>query len=340
MIWFRQRSAGYKRTTARLLAAFSAMAIGAGLISHGAAGQPAASQSTVPAHASVTSNAPGIGQQTFASAQEASQALFAALQKGDLSSLLKILGPDATEILSSGDETEDKEDRAQFVEKYKEMHRLLTEQNGLTTLFVGAENWPMPIPLVHMGNLWYFDTAGGEKEILYRRIGQNESTVLQVCAELVAAEKEYYAQPRDGDTENEYAQKILSSQGKHNGLYWEVTQGESESPLGPFVAAAEQEGYTEDTSKTRQPFHGYYFRVLKEQGPKAPGGALSYVVDGKMTRGFAFLAYPAEYRSSGVMTFLVGQDGVVYQKDLGPRTAEIAKSLRQYAPDPTWRKAE
>jgi Protein of unknown function (DUF2950) len=165
-------------------------------------------------------------------------------------------------------------------------------------------------------------------------------TVIQVCGELVAAEKEYYAQPHDGDTDKQYGQNILSSQGKHNGLYWEVTQGESESPLGPFMAAAEQEGYAEDSSQKRQPFHGYYFRVLREQGPKVPGGAMSYVIDGKMTRGFAFLAYPAEYRSSGVMTFLVGQDGVVYQRDLGQRTGEIAKSLQKYDPDPTWQKTE
>jgi hypothetical protein len=340
MAGFRNRREDCKEKNSRWLPAFSAMAICAGLISHSAPGQSAASNAVAPTPASVTQSAPKNGQQTYASAREASQALFAALQEDDLPSLLKILGPDANDILSSGDETEDREDRAQFVEKYKEMHRLLTEPDGFTTLYVGAENWPTPIPMAHMGNVWYFDTAAGEKEILYRRIGQNELTVLQVCWELVAAEKEYHAQPRDGDTEKQYAEKILSSQGKHNGLYWEVTQGESESPLGPFVAAAEQEGYSEDSSQKRQPFHGYYFRVLREQGPKAPGGAMSYVVDGKMTRGFAFLAYPAEYRSSGVMTFLVGQDGVVYQKDLGSRTEETSKSLKQYEPDSTWRKAE
>lgn len=329
-----------KGNNAGWLAAFSVMAIGAWTMRPVAAAQSTPSHAVARTHESVMQSAPEKGQQTFASAQEASQALFAALQKDDLSSLLKVLGPDATEILSSGDETEDKEDRVQFVEKYRQMHRLLTEPNGLTTLFVGAENWPTPIPLAHKDNVWYFDTAGGKKEILYRRIGQNELAVIQVCGELVAAEKEYYVEPRDGGTEKQYAQKILSSQGKHNGLYWEVTQGESESPLGPFVAAAEQEGYTEDSSQKRQPFHGYYFRVLKEQGPKASGGAMDYVIDGKMTRGFAFLAYPAEYRSSGVMTFIVGQDGVVYQKNLGSRTEEIAKSLRQYDPEPTWRKAE
>lgn len=340
MVRFRKRSEGHKGNTSGWLATCAAMAIGSWMIPSVVAGQAAASHAVAPTPVSVTQSAPENGQQTFASAQEASQALFASLQKDDPPSLLKILGPGATKILSSGDETEDREDRAQFVEKYKQMHRLLTEPNGLTTLFVGAENWPTPIPLAHKSNVWYFDTTAGEKEILYRRIGQNELTVIQVCGELVAAEKEYYAQPRDGDADKQYAQKILSSQGKHNGLYWEVTQGESESPLGPFVAAAEQEGYAEDSSQKRQPFHGYYFRVLREQGHKAPEGAMSYVVDGKMTRGFAFLAYPAEYRSSGVMTFLVGQDGVVYEKDLGSRTGKIARSFRQYDPDPSWLKAE
>ncbi len=340
MARFRKRNEGHKGNTAGWLVTFSAMAIGSCLIPSVVAGQPAASHAVAPTPVSVTPSAPEKGQQTFASAQDASQALFEALQKDDSPSLSKILGPGATEIVSSGDETEDREDWAQFVEKYKQMHRLLTEPNGFTTLFVGAENWPTPIPLAHKNNVWYFDTAAGEKEILYRRIGQNELTVIQVCGELVAAEREYYAQPRDGDADKQYAQKILSSQGKHNGLYWEATQGESESPLGPFVGAAEQEGYSEDSSQKRQPFYGYYFRVLRKQGPKAPGGAINYLADGKMTRGFAFLAYPAEYRSSGVMTFLVGQDGVVYEKDLGPRTSEIVRSLQEYDPDPSWRKAE
>ncbi len=285
-------------------------------------------------------DAPEAGQQTFASAAEASQALLTALQGNDQKAMLKVLGPGATQVLSSGDEEEDKNDRADFVKKYEAMHRLQTDPDGFTTLYIGAENWPSPIPLAHRGKLWYFDTAAGKSEVLYRRVGENELTVIHVCTEMVDAEKEYYAKPHDGSSVQAYAQKILSGPGKHNGLYWEASQGEPESPLGPFVAEAESEGYPETGNQGAQPFHGYYFRVLKEQGPHAPGGEKSYVVDGQMTGGFAFLAFPAEYRSSGVMTFLVDQDGVVYEKDLGQRTEEIARTLRRYDRDATWRKTK
>lgn len=285
-------------------------------------------------------DAPEAGQQTYASAAEASQALFAALQGNDRQAMLKVLGPGAAQILSSGDEEEDRDDRADFVKKYQQMHRLQADPDGFTTLYIGAENWPSPIPLAHSGKLWYFDTAAGKSEVLYRRVGENELTVIHVCAEMVDAEKEYYAKPQDGSTVQAYAQKILSVPGKHNGLYWEVSQGQPESPLGPFVAAAEKEGYPESGSQSTHPFHGYYFRVLKGQGPHAPGGEKSYVVDGQMTAGFAFLAYPAEYRSSGVMTFLVDQDGDVYEKDLGTHTAEIARMLTRYDRDGTWKKAK
>lgn len=278
------------------------------------------------------------GQKTFPSAAAASHALVTALEADDQSALLNILGPDAKDILSSGDAVEDKENREHFVQKYRQMHRLVTEPDGSTTLYIGAENWPTPIPLVHKGkgknNGWYFDTPAGKQEILYRRIGRNELAVIQVCRELVDAEKEYYAQPHDGDSGNQYAQKLYSDPGKHNGLYWEASSNETESPIGPLVASASAQGYKENP----EPFQGYYFRVLT--GQKSSVGARSYIVDGKMTRGFAFLAYPAEYRSSGVMTFIVDQDGIVYEKDLGRRTAEIAKTLTLYDRDKTWRKAD
>jgi hypothetical protein len=264
------------------------------------------------------------GQKTFSSAPQASKALVAALKANDESELLSILGPDSKDIISSGDSDEDKANRDQFVQKYEQMHRLVTEPDGKTTLYIGAENWPTPIPLVHKAASWYFDTPAGKEEILYRRIGRNEMEVIHTCRELVDAQKEYYAHPHDGNSANEYAQKLSSDPGKHNGLYWEASAGVSESPIGPLVAAAVKS----------EPFEGYYYRILT--GEKGQ----SYIVDGKMTGGFAFLAFPAEYRSSGVMTFIVDQDGVVYQKDLGPRTPEIAKRLTRYDRDSSWKKAD
>jgi Protein of unknown function (DUF2950) len=273
-------------------------------------------------------------QKTFASAQEACKALVTAAQNNDERTLVEILGPDAKHIVSSGDATQDADDRAQFVQRYTQMHRLVKEPDGETTLYVGAENWPMPVPLVNKGNRWYFDTATAKREILYRRVGRNEISTIRVCKELVAAQKEYYS------TQHEYAQQIFSDEGKHNGLYWKVTSGEPESPIGPLVASAVAEGYVKGRNGPPTPYRGYLYHILTSQGPAAPGGAKSYIVDGKMTGGFAFLAYPAEYRSSGVMTFIVGEDGVVYSKDLGANTAMIAKPMKIYNPDSTWKKDE
>ncbi|MGO9435414.1 MAG: DUF2950 domain-containing protein [Terracidiphilus sp.] len=341
-MWFKRSSNESLRDAAGSVATFAFVAACLGLGSIPAAGQstpppPVASGHTSASHRSAEVPA---GQQAFSSATEASETLVAALKNDDQQSLLKVLGPGSEEILSSGDETEDKQNKEQFVQKYQQMHRLITEPDGTTTLYIGAENWPTPIPLVHRANTWHFDTAAGKQEILYRRVGDNELTVIQVCHELVDAEKEYDAQPHDGDSERQYAQRILSNSGKQNGLYWKAGPGEANSPLGPLVASAEREGYAEDGDQKSQPFHGYYFRVLKGQEANAHGKAESYVVDGKMTRGFAFLAYPAEYRSSGVMTFLVDQNGIVYEKDLGRRTAEITKSIVEYDRNPTWRKAD
>jgi hypothetical protein len=276
------------------------------------------------------------GEKTFSSAAEASSALVAAAKAQDESALLEILGPDAKGIVSSGDAVEDKNHRDEFVQKYQQMHRLVMEPDGKTTLYIGAENWPTPIPLAHKGSSWYFDTAAGKQQILYRRIGKNETAVIQVCHELVDAQKEYYGRPHDGDSGSQYAQKFSSDPGKHNGLYWQASAGEGESPIGPLMASAAAEGYSADLQP--QPFQGYYFRILTAK--KATNGASSYIVDGKMTRGFAFLAYPAEYRSSGVMTFIVDQDGIVYEKDLGRRTPDIAKKLTRYDRDASWRKTD
>jgi hypothetical protein len=289
---------------------------------------------------STSASAQQSGQKTFSSAADASKALVAALQANDQTMLLDILGPDAKAILSSGDEVADKNERDELVEKYQQMHRLVTEPDGTTTLYIGAENWPTPIPLIHQGSLWYFDTPAGKREILYRSVGKNELAVIQVCRELVDAEKEYYATPHDADSGKQYTRQFFSDPGKHDGLYWNAAGGEADSPIGPLVAAAAAQGYKQDPDQKTQPFQGYYFLILTRQGANAPGGARSYIVDGKMTRGFAFLAYPAEYRSSGVMTFIVGQDGIVYQKDLGPHTSEIAKGLTQYNRDATWHRAD
>ncbi len=275
------------------------------------------------------------GQKTFSSAEEATRALAEAARSNDEKAMLEILGPDGRQLVSSGDAVEDAESHANFAKKYQEMHRLVKEPDGTTVLYIGAENWPAPIPLVNKGNSWYFDTEAGKKEILYRRVGRNEMSAIKVCQEMVAAEKEFYASQH-----NVYAQQIFSDEGQQNGLYWKAADGGPQSPIGPLVAAAVAEGYVRDRSGAPTPYRGYYFHVLRSQGKKAPGGAKSYIVNGKMTEGFAFVAYPAEYRSSGVMTFIVSQDGVVYQKDLGKKTPTIAISMKEFDPDSSWQKVE
>jgi hypothetical protein len=276
------------------------------------------------------------GQKAYSSAEEASKALFDAAQQNDEKALLEVLGPRGKKIISSGDPVEDEAARTNFVEKYQVMHRLVKEPDGTTTLYIGAENWPDPIPLMNKGDVWYFDTAEGEHEILFRRIGKNELSAIRVCQELVAAQKDYYSKEN-----NQYATKFVSDDGQHNGLYWLDTNNQFESPIGPLVAnAGSSGGLAKNLDSGPVPFRGYYFRILESQGKNAPGGTMDYIVDGKMTKGFAFVAYPAVYRDSGVMTFIVGQDGVVYQKDLGKQTDELAKSMKAYNPDSSWQKVE
>jgi DUF2950 family protein len=275
------------------------------------------------------------GQKTFSSPDEASNAFVNAAQNNDEKGLRNILGPEGKQIVSSGDETEDAQNRANFVARYQEMHRLMKEPDGTVVLYIGAKNWPTPIPLVNKGSSWYFDTDAGKKEILFRRIGRNEISTIRVCQELGAAEKDYRS------TEHgEYAQKIFSDEGQHNGLYWKVAEGEPQSPIGPLVASAVAQGYTKGGDGAPTPYRGYYYHILTRQGKNAPGGAKSYIVNGKMTGGFAFVAYPAEYRSSGVMTFIAGVDGVVYQKDLGKNTEVLAKGMKEYNPDSSWQKTK
>jgi hypothetical protein len=275
------------------------------------------------------------GQKTFASFEEASQALVAAAKNNDEAAMLEILGPDAKQIISSGDPTEDAESHANFARKYEEMHRFVKEPDGSVVMYIGAENWPTPIPLAMRGTLWFFDTEAGKKEVLLRRIGHNEYSAIRVCQELVAAQKEYYAMQH-----NEYAKQFYSDEGQHNGLYWKASNGEPQSPIGPLVASAVAEGYAKGKAGPPTPYRGYLFHVLTRQGKGAPDGAKSYIVNGKITEGFAFVAYPAEYRSSGVMTFIVNQDGIVYQKDLGKKTEALGKAMQEYNPDSSWSKEE
>ena len=275
------------------------------------------------------------GQRTFSSAEDASNALVTATQNNDEKTMIEILGSDGKEIVSSGDDAEDAESRANFVLKYHQLHRLVREPDGTTTLYIGAENWPTPIPLMNKDNSWYFDTKAGKEEILFRRVGQNELSAIRVCQELVAAQKEYYAKQN-----NQYAQTIFSEEGQHNGLYWKTAAGEPESPVGPLVALAVAEGFAPSGDGAPTPYRGYYYHTLKRQGKNAPGGMKSYIVNGKMTEGFAFVSYPAEYRSSGLMTFIVDADGVVYQKDLGKKPDALAKAMKEYNPNSSWQKAE
>jgi hypothetical protein len=278
------------------------------------------------------------GQRTFASAEDAGRALFDAMHAQDEQSPLSILGPAGKDVISSGDPIEDSDTRVGFVVKYQEMYRFVAEANGTQTLVIGAENWPFPIPLVRKNGSWYFDTAVGKDEILFRRIGKNELAAMDACRELVEAQKQYFARP-PADLPKQFAQRLVSDEGRHNGLYWYGASDEFDSPIDPLIAYARQNLPTDRVGE-HVPFNGYMFRILTSQGPHAPGRAKSYIVDGKMSAGFAFVAYPVEYRSSGVMTFIVDKSGTIYEKDLGPDTTKLAQAMAAYDPDSTWRKVE
>ena len=280
-------------------------------------------------------------QKTFKSPDEAVKAMVSAIRSNDTRGLAVIFGPDSKILVFSDDEAADKNDRNDFIQAYEEKNRLETTNGKKVILYVGKDDWPMPIPVVKKGNSWHFDTKAGKKEILQRRIGRNELNVIQVCKAYVDAQLEYAPKDYDGDGLFEYAQKLLSTPGKKDGLYWETKEGEQKSPLGAFIAGAAKEGYFPKDGKSKPaPFHGYYYKILKEQGENAPGGACSYVANGKMIGGFALVAYPAQYGNSGVMTFIVNKDGIVYQKDLGKNTAINVQAIKTYNPDKTWKKAE
>ena len=274
-------------------------------------------------------------QKAFPSSQDAADALYEAARNHDEDAMLVILGPEAKDVvLWTEDSAERKSDIDLFVQKYGQMHRLVKEPDDETTLYIGAENWPMPIPLVQRGNQWYFDSNLGKQEILYRRIGQNELETIDTLHSLVDAENDFYSQSSGTAGGPQYAQKFDCDQGTHDGLYWPEGKNVDESPIGPYLAQASF------SSPKHRPLSGYYFRILTEQGPKAHGGAHKYIVNGQMTAGFAFVAFPAEYHQSGVKTFIVNQSGVVYEKDLGPQTLNIAKSMTTFNPDSSWTKAE
>ncbi|MGA7313261.1 MAG: DUF2950 domain-containing protein [Silvibacterium sp.] len=273
----------------------------------------------------------------YASPDDAGNALLTAAKSGDQNALLAIFGPDSKELISSGDSVQDKNVITAFVAGYGAMHRWRKMPDGSQILLIGADNFPFPIPLKKNGDgQWFFDTAAGKDEVLSRRIGRNELAVIDVCGAVADAQAEYHAHPHDGQPAKQYAAKFISDPGKQNGLYWKSPDGQPQSPLGPLAAFATSEGYSAKP-EGHTAFHGYYFHMLKGQSDKTPGGAKEYEVNGKMTGGFAFVAYPAEYGNSGVMTFMINQDGVLLQKDLGKTTTETATAMSEFDPDPGWK---
>ena len=278
-------------------------------------------------------------QREFASADEAVEALLAATRADDVDKLLAILGPGGAKLIHSGDRIADREGRERFIASYDQSHRLEYDGSKQAVLLVGAEDWPLPIPLVHDSGGWRFDTRAGEQQIIDRRVGRNELNVIEVCRTYVLAQREYADLQASGGGERQFAQRFLSHSGQRDGLYWPVAGEEAESPLGPLVAQAREEGYVNEKPKGGpHPYYGYYYRILTRQGAHASGGARNYIgTDGRMTAGFALLAYPAAYGDSGVMTFIVNQNGIVREKNLGPHTAKLARAIKEYDPDPSWR---
>ena len=276
-------------------------------------------------------------QTKFARPEDAMHALVAAVRADDKAKLTAMLGPDSEDLISSGDPIDDKAQARRFVEKATERTTFETLDSGAVIAQIGSDAWPFAIPLTKDGDEWRFDTAAGREELLNRRIGRNELQAVAVAHAYVDAQYEYASQPRDGDGKRAYAQKVRSDPGKKNGLFWEDPTGKQPSPFGPLVAEAAEEGYTPQAEGAApRPYHGYFYRILTAQGPHAAGGARSYVKDGRMTGGFALIAVPAEHGSSGIMSFLVGPPGIVYQKNLGEKSAEIAAKITTYDPDESW----
>ena len=282
--------------------------------------------------------APASAQQQFDSTEDAVMALVTAAKEHHKSAINKILGPKGEKIISSGDKIADNRAREDFVAAYDKKHAIEKDGEDKATLVIGDNDWPFPIPLVLKDEKWSFDTKAGLDEILTRRIGRNELSAIQVSLAYVQAQTEYASLDPEKAGPHVYAQRIVSSSGKKDGLYWPTAEGEEPSPLGDLAAKASAEGYK--AGKRPRPYHGYYYRILKRQGPGAAGGAYDYVVNGKMIGGFALIAYPAQYGNSGIMTFMVNQDGTVFQKDLGERTEKIARKIETFDPDAEWKKVE
>lgn len=323
------------RIRSLVLVTVAALALQSGPSASAQAPAPAKPDTAAPATAP---KAPVVQAKRFASLDEATQAFVTALRAGDRKALIGILGSEGRTLLWSGDPVSDRQSREMFLTAYDAGHKVVT--SGKTAVLqIGTDDWPFPIPIVHDGQRWRFDVRRGREEILARRIGRNELFTIQTCLAYVDAQREYYAEDRNGDGILEYAQKFPSTPGKHDGLYWPTQPGEPQSPLGDLVVRAQAEGYRRAKSGPT-PYHGYVYRILTAQGPAARDGAYEYVTRGHMIAGFALVAFPAQYGASGVMTFIVNHDGVVYQKDLGPRTRATAVAMRAFNPDDTWSKAE
>jgi hypothetical protein len=288
--------------------------------------------SAAPQAAKKTSTASQPAHKAFATPKQAAEALVQAAANYNVQTLTEILGPGSEDLVSSADPVRDKNNAAAFVAEAREKMQITTDPKnpGRAIISIGNENWPLPIPLVRRSGKWYFDTKAGRQEILYRRIGANELDAIAICRGYVDAQEEYSQQKHGGV--NQYAQRIISTPGKQDGLVWKNAEGKWEGPIAEPIAAAIQEGY----ATKAQPFHGYYFKILKGQGPNAPLGSMNFVVNGTMIGGYALAAAPAQYRVTGVKTFIVSYEGIVYQKDLGPNTLEIFKKMEVYNPDKTW----
>lgn len=282
----------------------------------------------------------GVKQKTYGSSEKAVEALISAIKSKDVKQAGLVLGPEGNDIISSGDKVADREVVERFLKLYDERSKIEKVSGSKAVLLVGENDWPFPIPIVKKGPRWLFDTKTGKEEILNRRIGRNELIVIKVCEAYVDAQEEYASMEAEAGGLVQYAQKFRSSPGKKDGLYWETKDDEKPSPLGPFAARAKAAGYEKSSSDQPQPYYGYFYKILKGQGKHAKGGGYDYVVNGSMIGGFALVAYPAKYGNSGVMTFTVNQDGVVYEKDLGKDTAKKAQAMTIFDPDKTWKKVE
>lgn len=274
-------------------------------------------------------------QQRFKTPEEAVEALVKAARGGDSKSVVSILGPGSQELVSSGDPVEDAEVRKEYLAAYDAGHRIVSEPGKPSVLVIGPDNWPFPIPMVQRDGQWIFDVPAGREEVLARRIGRNELSTMKAMLAYWDAQQEYADMNKSKSGQAVYAQRIVSSPGKKDGLYWPTSGNEKPSPLGEAVADATQRGYRPGAG---EPYHGYRFKILLRQGPTAPGGAVDYIVKGDMIGGFAAVAYPAEYGNSGIMTFIINHEGDIYEKDLGEGTARIASQMTSFNPDHTWRK--